>query len=63
VLTGVERVAGCTGVAKTDLVPRGVVLVNGEDWEGLADAPPIARGERVTVVSIEGLTLHVRKTS
>jgi membrane-bound serine protease (ClpP class) len=63
VLTGVERVAGRTGVAKTDLVPRGVVLVNGEDWEGLADAPPIARGERITVVSVEGLTLHVRKTS
>jgi len=62
-LTGVERVAGRTGVAKTDLVPRGVVLVNGEDWEGVADAPPIARGERITVVSVEGLTLHVRKTS
>jgi membrane-bound serine protease (ClpP class) len=63
VITGVERVAGRAGIAKTDLAPRGVVLVNGEDWEGLADAPPIARGERVTVVSVEGLTLHVRKAS
>jgi len=63
VITGVERIAGHAGVAKTDLSPRGVVLVNGEDWEGLADAPPIARGERVTVVSVEGLTLHVRKGS
>jgi len=63
VLTGIERVAGRTGVAKTDLSPRGVVLVNGEDWDGLADAPPIARGERVTVISVEGLTLHVRKAT
>jgi membrane-bound serine protease (ClpP class) len=63
VLTGIQRVAGRAGVAKTDLAPRGVVLVNGEDWDALADLPPIARGDRVTVVSVEGLTLHVRKSS
>ena len=61
ILTGIERVTGRVGVAKTDIAPRGVVLVNGEDWDALADAPPIAPGERVTVVSVEGLTLHVRK--
>jgi membrane-bound serine protease (ClpP class) len=61
ILTGIERVTGRVGVAKTDIAPRGVVLVNGEDWDALADAPPIASGERVTVVSVEGLTLHVRK--
>jgi membrane-bound serine protease (ClpP class) len=60
-LTGVQRVAGSTGIAKTEIAPRGVVLVNGEDWNALADVPPIAKGERVTVVSVEGLTLHVRK--
>jgi len=63
ILTGIERVTGRVGVAKTDIAPRGVVLVNGEDWDALADAPPIASGERVTVVSVEGLTLHVRKIS
>ncbi|HUJ33147.1 MAG TPA: nodulation protein NfeD [Candidatus Acidoferrum sp.] len=61
VLTGTQRVAGTTGVAKTEIAPRGVVLVNGEDWNALADASPIAKGDRVTVVSVEGLTLHVRK--
>jgi len=63
VLTGIQRIAGRTGVAKTELSPRGVVHVDGEDWDGLADSPPIARGERVTIVSIEGLTVHVRKIS
>lgn len=62
VLTGVHRVVGSTGVAKTDLSPRGVVLVNGEDWDALADAPPVARGERVTVTMVDGLTAHVRKS-
>lgn len=61
VITGIQRVEGSSGVAKTDISPRGVVLVNGEDWDALADAPPIAKGERVTVVSVQGLTVHVRK--
>jgi membrane-bound serine protease (ClpP class) len=61
VLMGTQRVAGSWGVAKTDLVPRGVVLVNSEEWDALADAPPIAKGERIAVVSVEGLTLHVRR--
>lgn len=63
VITGIHRVEGSAGVTKTELAPRGVVLVNGEDWDALADAPPIAKGERVTVVSVQGLTVHVRKTA
>ena len=61
VLTGTQRVAGQTGVAKTDIAPRGVVLVNGEDWDAMTDVAPISRGERVAVDFVEGLTLHVRK--
>jgi len=61
VLTGTQRVAGQTGVAKTDIAPRGVVLVNGEDWDAMADGAPISRGERIAVDFVEGLTLHVRK--
>jgi membrane-bound serine protease (ClpP class) len=61
VLTGVQRVSGKSGIAKTELAPHGVVLVNGEDWNALADGSPIAKGDRVAVISVEGLTLHVRK--
>jgi len=60
-LTGVQRLAGTAGIAKTDIAPRGVVLVNGEDWNALADTPPIAKGERVTIISVDGLTVHVRR--
>jgi len=63
VLTGVQRVEGKSGVAKTELAPRGVVLVNGEDWNALADGSPVAKGDRITVISVDGLTLHVRKAS
>jgi membrane-bound serine protease (ClpP class) len=61
VLTGVQRVIGSIGVAKTDLAPKGVVLVNGEDWDASADPAPIARGEKIAVLEIQGLTLRVRK--
>jgi membrane-bound serine protease (ClpP class) len=63
VLMGTQRVAGSSGLAKTNLEPRGVVLVNGEEWDALADASPIAKGDRISVISVEGLTLHVRKIS
>ncbi|MGH9702836.1 MAG: NfeD family protein, partial [Candidatus Acidiferrales bacterium] len=73
VLTGVHRVVGQHGVAKTNLAPRGVVLVNGEDWDALAEDSPeapagaaqsggaIARGDRIHVLAVQGLTLRVRK--
>ena len=61
-LVGTQHIAGRTGFAKTNLAPRGVVHVGGEDWNALAE-PPVSKGERVTVVSVEGLTLHVRKIS
>lgn len=62
VLTGIQRVAGALGIAKTELAPRGVVLVNGEEWDALAEFPPIPRGERISVISVDGLTVRVRKT-
>lgn len=60
-LVGTHRVVGSIGMAKTELAPRGVVLVNGEDWDALADQPPIARGEKVEVIEVQGLTVRVRK--
>ncbi|MGH9865867.1 MAG: NfeD family protein, partial [Candidatus Acidiferrales bacterium] len=60
-ITGVQRVVGSVGVAKTGLAPKGVVLVNGEDWDASADPAPIARGEKISVLEIQGLTLRVRK--
>jgi membrane-bound serine protease (ClpP class) len=62
VLVGVDRLVGSLGTAKTELAPRGVVLVAGEDWNAEADAP-VARGEKVQVLEVQGLTLRVRKYS
>ncbi len=61
-LVGVQRLVGSVGIAKTELAPRGVVLVGGEDWDAEADVA-VSRGEKVRVLEVQGLTLRVHKIS
>jgi membrane-bound serine protease (ClpP class) len=62
-LMGTGRLVGAVGVAKTELAPRGVVLLGGEDWDAESEETPVGRGEKVRVVEVAGLTLRVRKLS
>ncbi|GBD28614.1 hypothetical protein HRbin31_00633 [bacterium HR31] len=59
-VSGREALVGRVGVAKTDLDGQGLVLVAGEDWTAESDEP-VRAGERVRVVSVEGLRLRVRR--
>jgi membrane-bound serine protease (ClpP class) len=58
--TGAPGMIGAQGVADTDLEPGGWVLVMGERWRAVAEAP-LRRGEPVLVTGLEGLTVRVRK--
>jgi membrane-bound serine protease (ClpP class) len=58
--TGAEGMTGEAAVAVTPLAPEGWVLLRGERWKAVADAPAQA-GEHVEVTAVEGLTLRVRK--
>jgi membrane-bound serine protease (ClpP class) len=54
---------GKTGLATSDLAPKGTVQVASELWTATADdATPIRAGDLVSVVGLEGLMLKVRKT-
>ncbi len=57
-VTGEAGMVDALGVAKTDLGPSGTVLVHGELWDARA-RQPIAKGARVRVREVEGLTLWV----
>jgi membrane-bound serine protease (ClpP class) len=57
-VTGEAGMVDSLGVAKTDLEPFGTVLVHGELWDARA-GQQIAKGTRVRVREIEGLTLLV----
>jgi membrane-bound serine protease (ClpP class) len=59
VSTGGEGLVMVRGTARSALGPRGKVSVRGEIWNAVADEP-IAAGENVEVVSVDGMTLRVR---
>lgn len=58
--TGREGLIAQRGRAETALSPEGWVVVQGERWRARA-AEPVAAGEAVEVVAVEGLLLRVRK--
>jgi len=58
-VTGSEAMVGMIAVAKTELAPRGKVLLQGELWDA-ASEEPIREGEEAEVEAVSGLTLTVR---
>jgi membrane-bound serine protease (ClpP class) len=58
--TGVEGIMGLQATAKTDIHADGQVFMRGEYWRAWSDEP-IQKGEKVTVIAVEGLKVKVRK--
>jgi membrane-bound serine protease (ClpP class) len=58
--SGGERLVGAVGVARSRLDPEGTVYVQGEMWSAVADDGPIADGQPVRVIALEGLRVRVR---
>lgn len=55
-----QRLVGARGVVKQSLSPVGTVQVKSELWSAVADEP-LAAGEHVVVIAIEGLKLRVAR--
>jgi membrane-bound serine protease (ClpP class) len=61
--TGTEGLIGATGLVKVALDPQGSILVWGERWAATSqDKQPIAAGERVEVIAVDGFRLKVKKS-
>ena len=58
--TGSEGLINTTGIAVTDIDPRGDVRLHGEYWSAVCD-DPVKKGESVRVIQVDGLTLKVVK--
>lgn len=58
--SGVDGMIGLVGTSATELSPRGKVFVRGEYWSG-ESSENIEAGEAVEVVSLEGLSLRVKR--
>ncbi|MFN8634059.1 MAG: nodulation protein NfeD [Chloroflexota bacterium] len=61
-VTGREALIGQSGRARTALEPDGMVFVESALWEATTVDGPIATGESVEVVALDGLRLLVRPT-
>lgn len=60
-VTGLQGLLQETGVAQTEIHGSGQVFVHGELWNAIA-TEPIQKGEKVRIVSVDGLVLHVEKS-
>ncbi|MFA5073471.1 MAG: nodulation protein NfeD [Nitrospirota bacterium] len=58
--TGMEGMLHLQAIAKTDIHETGQVFLRGEFWNAKSNEP-IAKGETVIVLDVEGLTLKVAK--
>jgi membrane-bound serine protease (ClpP class) len=59
VRTGMEGLITETGVARSELAPRGKVFVHGELWDAVSDEA-VAAGQEVEIVAVRHLLLTVR---
>jgi len=60
--TGKEGIINMQALAKTDIHTDGQVFMRGEYWSAWSDEP-IPKGEKVTILAIEGLKLKVKKSA
>jgi len=61
VTTGIEALLGQQGTALSALAPEGTVRVGSEVWSARAEGGPVAAGEAVQIVNVEGVTLRVKR--
>lgn len=61
VRTGAEALLGHAGIATSPVAPSGTVDIDGEAWTAHVEGEPVAPGEPVRVVGVEGVTLRVTR--
>ncbi|HUK57173.1 MAG TPA: nodulation protein NfeD [Nitrospiria bacterium] len=60
-VAGIEGFIGASGTARTEVHPRGQILIRGEIWEAVS-SEAIREGEAVEVTGIDGLTLRIKRS-
>ena len=62
-VTGIEGLIGLTGVSLEPLAPMGRIQLYSEIWQAITVGREIGKGEKVEVVGLDKLTLHVKPTT
>lgn len=58
---GPQALVGRIGIATSDLMPSGMVVVDREPWSAHAVEGAVERGASVRVIAVEGVTLKVAR--
>jgi membrane-bound serine protease (ClpP class) len=61
IASGTSLLLGAIGVAKSDIAPRGIAHVAGEDWTVVSEGGPIPSGSRVRVKRVDSVRLIVEQ--
>ncbi|KAA1258806.1 hypothetical protein LF1_13300 [Rubripirellula obstinata] len=59
----IEDLVGHRGIAKTNLLPSGLVVIDGQKTDAVSIGMPIDAGSTVKVTGVEGGRVHVRLIS
>ena len=59
--TGIETLAGATGVAQTAIDPKGTARVQHQPWSAESTGGPIPAGSPIRVVGVRGVILLVEQ--
>jgi membrane-bound serine protease (ClpP class) len=62
-MTGADGLVGTTGIAASDINPKGSVKLHGEIWNAESIDEKIEKGEQVVVKEVSNLWLKVKKLS
>ena len=58
---GREDMIGKTAEVKVALEPKGMVLIQGEQWTAISESGRMEPGEEVIITKVDGLKLYVTK--
>lgn len=61
--TPLDQLVGQHGIAKTNLLPSGLVMINGEKVDAVSSGMPIDAGSQIIVVKIDTGHMQVRELS
>ena len=59
-LDDIRETVGQLGIAKTKMLPSGIVMINGKKFDALSDGLPIDQGAAIKVVAIKGNRIVVQ---
>ncbi len=58
--TPIAELVGRIGTAKTDMLPSGMIVIEGTKLDAVSTGMPIDAGTTILVASVEGKRIHVR---